>query len=61
MQPAYFGIAFVLGLVSICSYAFAGYMFLQGQGADALPLVVTATTTLGMIFVLGAVMRKKKE
>ncbi|MFN3314971.1 MAG: hypothetical protein ACK46Q_16135 [Hyphomonas sp.] len=61
MQPAFFGIAIVLGLVAICSYVLAGYMFLQDQGEGAMPLIVTATTTLGMIVVLGAVMRKKKE
>ena len=61
MQPSFFGIAIVLGIVAVCSYAFAGYMFLQGQGEDALPLIITATITVAMIVVLGASMRKKKE
>lgn len=61
MQPAFFGIAFVLGIVALCSYAYAGFMFLEDQAENALPLVITATMTLGMIVVLGAVMRKKKE
>lgn len=61
MQPAFYGVAIVLGIVSLASYAYAGYMFLQGQGGDALPLIITASTTLGMIFVLASVLRKKKE
>ncbi len=61
MHPASLGAAIVLGIVALSSYAYAGFMVLQGQGDDAIPLLVSATATLSMIFVLGAVGRKKKE
>lgn len=61
MQPAFFAIAIVLGLIALSSYGYAAFMFTQGQGENAVPLIVTATTTLGMIAILGVVMRRKKE
>lgn len=61
MQPAFFGVAFVLAIVALASYAYAGYMFMEGQGENAMPVIMTATLTLAMIAILGVVMRKKKE
>ncbi|MFN7056408.1 hypothetical protein [Hyphomonas sp.] len=61
MPPAFYSIAFVLGIVSAVSYAYAGYMFTQGQSETATPVILTATLTLALIPILGLVMRKKKE
>lgn len=61
MQPTFYAIAAVLGIVALASYAYAGYMFLEGRGEDALPLIISATTTTAMILVLGVSLRKKKE
>ena len=61
MQSTFYAIAAVLGLVALSSFAYAGYMFSEGRGADALPLIITATVNLGMIAILSTVLRKKQE
>lgn len=61
MQPAFYAIAIVLGLIALSSYGYAAFMYSQGQGENAGPVITTATITLAMIAVLAVVMRKKEE
>ncbi len=52
MPPAIKAACLVLGLIVLASLLYAGWMFSQGQGDDALPLVISSVVCGTMIAVL---------
>ena len=61
MPPAVRAASIVLGVIVVASLGYAGWMFSQGRGDDALPLVISSVVCGALIAVLASRGAKPKE
>lgn len=61
MPPAIRAASVILGLIVVVGLGYAGWMFSQGRGDDALPLVISSVVCATFIAVLASRGGKPKE
>ncbi|MEQ9504769.1 MAG: hypothetical protein RLO80_00760 [Hyphomonas sp.] len=61
MPSAVKAASIILGLIVVASLGYAGWMFSEGRGEDALPLVISSVVCATFIAVLASRSSKPKE